>query len=126
MASNNTVKNPTLNIDKTTIGYSKEGIDKLIKEIETKIDNAVKQIDPSVGGTSSNYSTLVRELDNYWDGDDYKSFVATLNTASKELSTSLKQYKSKLTSALNNYKSQWTKFQSTNASQIKTTLKISK
>lgn len=110
-------ENPQLNINGTTVGYSKAGLNDLKKEIEERVSTAKNTIDPD-GKKNTAYKTLVQTLDNYWDGEDYDKFVSTLKAASTELATSINNYGKEITTALDAYAKQFETFQKGNANNM--------
>lgn len=110
-------ENKQLDINGTTVGYSKAGLDSLKKEVEERINAANSSIDPN-GKKNTAFTTLIHTLDNYWDGEDYDKFVATLKQASTDLAKSITTYGKEITTALDAYANQFKTFQTNNANNM--------
>ena len=109
-----------LEIKNADYGRSVSGRKKLLADLQSDIDKAIKAL------TGNEFNSVKSEVSKYWVGEDAEQFKTNLKLSAKELETAFKEYKSKLASALSTDSKQFASMQSKNAAQIKDSRKAIK
>ena len=109
-----------LEIKNADYGRSVSGRKKLLADLQSDIDKAIKAL------TGNEYNAIKTEVAKYWVGEDAEQFKTNLKVSAAECEALFKQYKSDLAKALSNDSKQFASMQKKNATQIQQSRKAIK
>jgi len=109
-----------LEIKDASYGRSKSGRKKLLADLQSDIDKAIKAL------TGNEFNAIKSEVNRYWSGDDAEKFKTTIKLSATELAALFKEYKATIASTLEADSKQFANMQSTNASSIESSRKTIK
>ena len=101
-----------LSIKDANFGRDKSGRKKLISNLQSDIDKAIKAL------TGPQYNTVRNTVTKYWVGEDADQFKANLQLSAKELAALFKEYKATIQKALDTDSKQFAGMQSQNAAIV--------
>lgn len=102
----------SLDIKNATYARDKAGKKKLVANLQSDIDAAIKVL------TGNEYNQVRQVVSKYWVGADADQFRTNLQLSAKELEALFKTYKSTIQKALDTDTKQFSSMQSKNAATV--------
>ena len=108
----------SIEMKNATYGRDTAGKKKLLAELQGDVNNAIKALEQT--------STVTDEVDKYWLGKDATQFKTSFKKSADEIKTLYKKFNTLLENALAADTKQFSNLQSTNSSEISSTIQAIK